>query len=263
MNSCGQHMAAHIGLHGSSIRSKKLVIPAMQVVLGGGVSPTGEGLIADKVIKLPTKRIPNAIRFLLNDYEENALEEEYFNDYYRRQGNRYFYALLKPLADKENVSEEEFFDWGATEHFKPEVGVGECAGVSYDMIGAIIKDAVQKVALAEEALEENLAADSLYHSYSGFVIAAKALLLSKDDAPNTHHKLIKTFDEKFVQEGEFSLPNAESFSELVLQINKRAATPDFAQTYLLQAKAFVRQVQDIRQTQLNEEQMVVSSFYKA
>ena len=37
MNSCGQHMAANIGLHGSSIKVGELVAPAMQVVLGGGV----------------------------------------------------------------------------------------------------------------------------------------------------------------------------------------------------------------------------------
>ena len=37
MNSCGQHMAANIGFHGSSIKKRPLVIPAMQVVLGGGI----------------------------------------------------------------------------------------------------------------------------------------------------------------------------------------------------------------------------------
>ena len=35
MNSCGQHMAASIGLHGSSIKVGDLVAPAMQIVLGG------------------------------------------------------------------------------------------------------------------------------------------------------------------------------------------------------------------------------------
>lgn len=46
MNACGQHMAANIGFHGSSIKNGALVIPAMQVVIGGGVSPNGEGFIA-------------------------------------------------------------------------------------------------------------------------------------------------------------------------------------------------------------------------
>ncbi|MEO1713175.1 MAG: nitrite/sulfite reductase, partial [Bacteroidota bacterium] len=62
MNACGQHMAAQIGFHGSSIKKKPLVIPAMQIVLGGGVAPDGRGFIAEKIIKLPTKRVPQALR---------------------------------------------------------------------------------------------------------------------------------------------------------------------------------------------------------
>ena len=59
MNSCGQHMAASIGFHGSSIKQGTKVIPAMQVVIGGGIDPkTGEGFVADKVIKLPTPEDP-------------------------------------------------------------------------------------------------------------------------------------------------------------------------------------------------------------
>ncbi len=48
MNACGQHMAANIGFHGSSIKNGALVIPAMQVVIGGGLSPAGEGFTSRK-----------------------------------------------------------------------------------------------------------------------------------------------------------------------------------------------------------------------
>ncbi len=56
MNGCGQHSAANIGFHGSSIKNGKLVLPAIQVLLGGGFNGVGEGTMGDKVIKLPTKR---------------------------------------------------------------------------------------------------------------------------------------------------------------------------------------------------------------
>ena len=57
MNACGQHNMAHIGFQGMSIRTKdKLVAPALQVLLGGGVLGNGRGRFADKVIKLPSKR---------------------------------------------------------------------------------------------------------------------------------------------------------------------------------------------------------------
>ncbi|MEK7253283.1 MAG: nitrite/sulfite reductase, partial [Bacteroidota bacterium] len=123
MNSCGQHMAASIGFHGSSIKRGEFVVPAMQVVLGGGVDPEGKGFLAEKIIKLPTRRLPQAVRLLLNDYEANALSEtvagsgEYFNDYFRRQGNRYFYDLLKPLADLATLTDRELFDWGQNSEY--------------------------------------------------------------------------------------------------------------------------------------------------
>ncbi len=70
MNSCGQHMAANIGFHGSSMKAGKYTLPAMQLVLGGGVDPDGTGYIAEKIIKIPTRRVPIALGILLDDYED-------------------------------------------------------------------------------------------------------------------------------------------------------------------------------------------------
>ena len=99
MNSCGQHGMASIGFHGSSLKSKGQVLPALQVLIGGGVLGSGNGLIADKVIKVPSKRGPDVLRLVLDDYLEKANKEETFLHYSQRNGERYFYELLKPLAD--------------------------------------------------------------------------------------------------------------------------------------------------------------------
>ncbi|MEM9339203.1 MAG: nitrite/sulfite reductase [Bacteroidota bacterium] len=140
MNACGQHMIANIGFHGSSIKVGDKVAPAMQVVIGGGVDPDGKGFIAEKVIKLPTKRIPESFRLLMDDYKENGLEGEYFNDYYRRQSKIYFYNLLKHLGASSSFHKDDFQDWGMEVDFRPEVGVGECAGVVLDLVGTILSD---------------------------------------------------------------------------------------------------------------------------
>jgi sulfite reductase (ferredoxin) len=118
MNGCGQHMAANIGFHGSSIRVGQRIAPAMQVVVGGGIAPDGRGFVAEKVIKVPTRRIPQVIRDLFNDYKENASEGEYYNDYVVRQGKRYFYDVLKPLGNSKNLTDEEFFDWGQDHDYR-------------------------------------------------------------------------------------------------------------------------------------------------
>ncbi|MEM1322393.1 MAG: nitrite/sulfite reductase [Bacteroidota bacterium] len=265
MNSCGQHMIANIGFHGSSIKKKALVIPAMQIVIGGGVDAAGNGSIADKVIKLPTKRIPDALRHLLDDYEANAQDTEYFNDYYQRYGKRYFYDLLKPLADTEELGEEELIDWGQSEAYRRAIGVGECAGVAYDMVGTIINDARERILLARENLDRENWADSAYHSYSAQVIGAKALLLSVDVKCNTHKGIIDDFEQHFVQEGHVQLET--DFATQVLRINKQEAGEAFAKQYYAQAEQFVSTVIEFRREQLKanggDDQEVIGNYYNA
>ena len=266
MNSCGQHMAANIGLHGSSIKNGALVVPAMQVVIGGGVDPQGKGFIADKVIKLPTKKIPEALRYLLSDYDNNAEEEESFNDYYQRQGKKYFYGLLKPLADVSRLEEADYIDWGHEEQFIPEIGKGECAGVSLDVVGTIIQDAVEKNDLAKTTLQSERFAESIYHSYNTFVVGAKALLLGKDIACNTQNRIIRDFNEHYVESGEVKLEG--DFESVVLQINKNEPEGSFATAYYQEAKSFLDQVIKTRSRQVEgdsslEEKLVIGNYYKA
>lgn len=261
MNSCGQHMAAQIGLHGSSIKVGNLVAPAMQVVLGGGVDKSGIGTVGDKIVKLPTKRMPEALRILLNDYEAQAAEGEYFNDYYRRQGKHYFYGMLKPLADAKTFKDDEFFDYGQDQNFTPEIGVGECAGVMYDMVGVILKEAEEKLQLAQENLRESRFPEAIYYAYTGFVVGAKAILLSKDIECNTQIKILKDFDEHVVANGEFQLEG--SFESLVLSIQEEEPSQSFATKYIGAFQSFLQKVEAHRSEDLQGDKMVVDSAYKA
>ncbi len=266
MNACGQHMIANIGFHGSSIKHGNLVVPALQVVIGGGVAPDGKGFIADKVIKLPSKRIPNAVKVLLDDYIEKSDDGEYFNDYFQRNGKMYFYGILKPLADLESLSESDYSDWGKTELYTPEIGVGECAGVTLDVISTILGDGEERISLAQESLSLGRWSDAIYHSYSAFIVGAKALLLSKDHHCNTHIGIIKDFDEKFVASGEIKLPY--SFEEKVLEINKREPSEEFANNILKESNSFLSQIIALRKLQvsgtaIDTNKEVISSFYNA
>ncbi len=239
MNSCGQHGMAHIGFHGSSLKSAdKRVLPALQVLLGGGTVGDGIGRVADKVIKVPSKRGPEVLRVLLNNYEENAQEGEYFNDYYDRQGEKYFYNLLKPIADLTTLKNDDYIDWGASEQFATEIGVGECAGVMIDLVATLLFESEEKFAWTETAFAENRIADAIYHAYSVFVSSAKALLLDKSVSVSTQMAVIDKFDERFVATGEIAL-SGKTFKELVLQINQHEPSEAFAQAYIAEAKAFL------------------------
>ena len=266
MNACGQHMIGHIGFHGSSIKKGALVIPALQVVMGGGLDPDGNKYLAEKVIKLPTKRIPDAVRYALNDYLKERNEGELFNQYYYRQGKKYFYGLLKPLADLETLSADDFKDWGQDEGYVQEIGVGECAGVVLDMVATIIGDAEERLGNAIKGLEQKAFADSIYNSYGAMVIGAKALLLSVDVKCNTHIGIIKDFQEHFVANGKLKID--EDFNSFILKINSEEPSEQFAVSYLEQAKTFLTSVKEFRQAQVQadqsqEEKVVVDQFYKA
>lgn len=252
MNSCGQHGMASIGFHGSSLKAPdKRVLPALQVLLGGATLGNGEGRIADKVIKVPSKRGPEVLRVLLNNYEENAEAGEYFYAYYERQGEKYFYELLKPLADLSTLTDSDFIDWGASQTFATEIGVGECAGVMIDLVATLLFEADEKLEWTEQAYAENRWADAIYHAYSVFISAAKALLLDKSVNVSTQHQVITKFDEQFVQTGEITL-KAESFSSLVLQINQNEPSNGFAATYIEEAKTFLAQAKEYRQVLLEK-----------
>jgi sulfite reductase (ferredoxin) len=242
MNACGQHSMAHIGFHGSSLKSAGKVLPALQVLLGGGTTGNGGGRIADKVIKVPSKRGPQLLRVLLHDYETNGLEGEYFNDYYDRQGEKYFYTLLKPLAELSTLIDTDFVDWGRDEIFQTEIGVGECASVIIDLVATLFYESEEKIEWAKEAFNENRFADAIYYAYQSQVNTAKALLLDKNVSCSTQNGIITEFDKHF--ETEFG----GNVKEQILQINKNEPSKDFATDYISISEEFVKQAILIRET---------------
>lgn len=244
MNSCGQHGLAHIGFHGSSLKAGGKVLPALQVLLGGGTLGDGHGRVADKVLKVPSRRGPDVLRTLLYDYEANAQGSELFHDYYDRNGEKYFYELLKPLADLTAVKDDDFIDWGKEDTFATAIGVGECAGVMIDLIATLLFEAEEKMEWAAQSFANNAWADGIYHAYACMIQTAKSILLDENVNCNTQHGIMNDFDKHFVETGRFKLDG--SFRNMVLQINQHEPTESFAKQYYQQAKAFYDSAQQYR-----------------
>lgn len=248
MNACGQHNMANIGFQGMSIRTKdKLVAPALQVLLGGGNIGNGKGVFADKVVKVPSKRGPEALRLILDDFDKNGNGLSY-GDYYKEKGEHYFYDFLKPLTDIETLTHEDFIDWGNKERYEKAIGIGECAGVVIDLIATLLYESEEKIQKAAETYKEGKWAASIYYSYASMVNSAKALLTAEKTKVNTHASIIKDFDEKFVANGRFKIQGG--FETLVLQLNQNEPTEDFAKSYLSDARAYLSQVEEFRKLEL-------------
>ncbi|RXM45853.1 HEPN domain-containing protein [Flavobacterium sp. YO64] len=247
MNACGQHNMSAIGFQGMSINSGKLVAPALQVLLGGGRLGDGAGRFADKVIKVPSRRGPDALRTILNDFDTNGSGQK-FLDYYDTKGEKYFYEILKPFADVTNLTEADFVDWGNADNYVKAVGVGECAGVVIDLVATLLFEAKEKLFLAQESFDEKKWSDAIYHAYAGFVNGAKALLLSENQKTNHHAGIVDLFDTVFVENNKIELNS--TFKDLVYQINKNEPSEAFAKDYIAQAVVFFDKIETFRAQEL-------------
>ena len=248
MNACGQHNMAHIGFQGMSVRTKdKLVAPALQVLLGGGNYGDGRARFADKVAKIPSKRGPQALRLILDDFEANGNGAS-FTDYYEEKGQHYFYDFLKPLTDVDNLTQDDFIDWGNQEKYKKEIGIGECAGVIVDLVATLFFESQEKIENAEEAINEGKWAASIYYSYQSIVNSAKALLTAEKVKVNTHASIIRDFDKLYVEEGKIAFEGG--IGEVALQLNKNEPSEAFAKSYLEDAKTVLQKLETFRKLEL-------------
>lgn len=253
MNSCGQHGLANIGFHGSSFKSGSNLVPALQLLLGGGTLGDGAGRVSEKIIKVPSRRGPDVLRELLNDYESQSENGEYFNQYYDRKGKDYFYQLLKPYAGTSEIKPEELIDWGANEKYQTAIGVGECAGVVIDLFQTLLFEAEEKLIWSQESIEDKRYGDSVFYSYASLLHGAKALMLSRNLPVNTQSALIRDFDLHFVSTGEFKLEN--TLKELADKIKKHEPEINFSKEYYNDALNFYQKVKAFQnaQIQLKEE----------
>ena len=250
MNACGQHNMANIGFQGMTVRTpEKLVAPALQVLLGGGNLGDGNGAFADKVVKVPSKRGPEALRRILNDFEAHGNGKQ-FVDYYKEKGEKYFYDFLNDLQDVTSLTQDDFIDWGEEEKYVKEIGIGECAGVVIDLIATLFFESEEKIENAKASFEDEVYSSAIYYAYTSLVNSAKALLLAENKKTNTHAGIISQFDEVFIDTNKISL--GASFADLIYQINKNAPTKDFAVSYIDSANKFLAAVRAFREQEQNK-----------
>lgn len=258
MNACGQHTMANIGFQGMSIRTPdKLVAPALQVLLGGGNLGNGNGHFADKVVKVPSRRGPEALRRILNDYELKGNGKSFLN-YYIDLGEKYFYDLLTDLSDVSNLTQEDFIDWGEDEKYIKAIGIGECAGVVIDLISTLFLESEEKIENAKISFGNKVYSAGIYHAYSSLVNSAKAMLLSENISTNTHAGIINQFDETFIETGKINLERP--FSELIYQIKENAPTRTFAINYITSSEQFLKKVKVYREIEIENSRLLKNAI---
>ena len=130
-NGCGQHHHGNIGFYGASIKIGDHTVPAYIAHLGGRYEG-GEVAYGQRLkVRLPAKRVPDAVERWIRYYESERRDGEAFNAFVDRVGTAEFEALVKrDLALPPEFSLEsmtEFIDWNRDVPFEVIRGEGECA----------------------------------------------------------------------------------------------------------------------------------------
>jgi sulfite reductase beta subunit-like hemoprotein len=129
-NGCSQHHIANIGFYGASIKVGEHTIPAYVAHIGGTYEG-GEVAYGTRLkVRLPAKRVPEAVERWLRMYEAEREDGEAFNDYAGRIGAKRFEDEARELSlpvdfNLENMN--QFIDWQRKETFQVIRGEGECA----------------------------------------------------------------------------------------------------------------------------------------
>jgi len=129
-NGCAQHHVANIGFYGASIKVGEHTIPAY-IPHVGGVDEGGSVAFGTRLkLRLPAKRVPEAIERWIRHYEATRSEGEEWNEFAERVGTAELEAHVKDLSMPVDFGLEtmnEFIDWNRDVPFQVERGEGECA----------------------------------------------------------------------------------------------------------------------------------------
>ena len=130
-NSCGQHHLGNIGFHGAAMKNDARQIPAYNVFFAGE-RHEGEkrrvGTLAK--LRLPAKRVPDAVERFIGVYTAQRSEGEAFNAFFDRVGVAPFEAAVQDLTITPEFGAgniQEFVDWEREGLYVLERGEGECA----------------------------------------------------------------------------------------------------------------------------------------
>jgi sulfite reductase beta subunit-like hemoprotein len=129
-NGCGQHHVASIGFTGASIKVGEHTIPAY-IPHVGGVFEGGEVEFGTRLkLRLPSKRVPEAIERWIKHYEADRQDGEEWNEYLARIGTGELEGQVKDLSMPVDFGLETmntFIDWKRDVPFEVVRGEGECA----------------------------------------------------------------------------------------------------------------------------------------
>jgi sulfite reductase (ferredoxin) len=238
-NSCAQHHIATIGLHGVGKRIGEHVAPHYELHLGGKVNGTAK--IGQMTVKLPAKRVPEAITHLIEAYRRDRRDGEGLPAFIDRMGKLKLKEELIPYTMLPSFQEDPtfYYDWeGDSEFVLEDLGPGECAGGALEMIENGILEADQELYQAKLLLEKHQYSVSVNKSYRAILAATKALLVSEGIDPATDAETLREFEQRLAPK-DIVPAIYRNLAKLAGDLGPKDTTAAFAQAKMAFAKGFV------------------------
>jgi sulfite reductase (ferredoxin) len=235
-NGCAQHQLAAIGFHGVGKKVRDHTAPFYEIYLGGSNTQ-----LAQQIVKIPAKRLLDAVRHLIGWYRSERTKEESFQAFSGRMGKAKLKESLMPFTFLPSYQEDRNFyvDWGDENDFSTEdLGPGECAGGAYELMEGFIFEADQEIYLAKVMAEKGLTGHAVNKAYRATVAASKGLLVIEGFGSSIDAEILKEAQTQLVEKG--TLPATFSnLSEEFRDLGPKTPSHEFAQGKLTYAQSFV------------------------
>ncbi|MDP6455498.1 MAG: nitrite/sulfite reductase [SAR202 cluster bacterium] len=129
-NGCGHHHIGDIGFHGAAAKGPGGQVPAYDMFVGGSYDD-GDARFGQRVkVKIPAKRVPEAVEKVLIFYKAERNDGEEFKNFVTRVGPESFEPVVQEFRDLPELNRETldtYMDWNKTIKYILERGEGECA----------------------------------------------------------------------------------------------------------------------------------------
>lgn len=235
-NACAQHQLASIGFQGVGKKVGPHTAPLYEVHLGG--SNTGIGLT---ILKIPAKRLPETVKFLVDWYRRDRQPAESFRQFVSRTGKPKLREALIPFSLLPSYQEDRSFymDWGDDKDFTTEdLGPGECAGGAYEMMEGFLFEADQETHLATIMAEKGLTGHAVNKAYRAVVAASKALLVLEGVDSSIDAEILSEAETRLVAK-EVLPKNFTGVAERMRDLGSNIPSLEFARERIAYAKSYI------------------------
>ena len=185
-NSCGRHQVGQIGFSGAMRRVGRRVVPHYAVWLGGHVEE-GQTRLAASHGTVPARNVPRFLEELLRAFAESPQCPD-FGAFLQASGRQIADDLIAQYRAVPDFEEDSsfYFDWGAEQVCSlAGRGPGECGAGVFDLIRVDLDSAT-------EALQAG-------RHYAAVVLAARALLVTRGEQPETEADALRLFRRHFLE----------------------------------------------------------------